>query len=165
MKNLISLLIILLPWTAKSQKSDMYKTPIQDYIQIQFTGLAQYSSMPILFVVKKNVDFETIENRLMELGAHSTPSLSKKDKELVWKGLFKTIITDERTFSDIAGFVDKNLSFFDSKKRSEFSIIVNGEGHSIILNSQKEFFNELVKYLIADGCDTVIVNQINSYNK
>jgi len=158
MKILVFLLTALMPIT------NINKPKVQDYIQIQYTGVEQYSSKQA-FIVKRSVDFQTIENRLDELGLHATPPLSRKNKELIWERMFNTFITDDRTFSKIIGFIDKNSMFFDGKERSKFSIIVNGSRHQIILNTQKEFFNKLSEYLTSKNCDKVVINLISSYEK
>ena len=160
MKKLFFLLILLIG----NVNSKANKYEMQDYIQFQFTGPEEYSSKQ-LFIVKRSVDFQTIENRLNELGLHSNHELTQKEKELFWERMFNTIITDERTFSKLTEFVNKRSIFFSFKKHSEINIITNGLRHPIIKDSQKQFFSELGKYLVSEDCDTVVINQIKAYNK
>lgn len=139
MKNLIILLISFLYIINNNKVEEHAK---QDYIQIQFTGIEQYSSKQY-FIVKKSVDFATIEERLKELKLQTTPPLTNNEKMRIWKLMFNTVITNNVTFLKIIEFVDKNKIFYDEKGTSHFSIIVNGKRYRIILKLQKEFFNKL----------------------
>ena len=159
MKNLI---IVLIPFLYAINNNKVEKNVKQDYIQIQFTGIEQYSSKQY-FIVKKKVDFATIEDRLTELKIQTTSQLMNKEKERIWKMMFNAVITDNDTFSKIVKFVDKNQIFYSEKGSSQFSIIINGIKHPIILKLQKEFFNRLAIYLTDGNCDKAVIKQINSY--
>lgn len=157
-----SMIVLLISFLYIIDSSNVEKYTKQDYIQIQFTGIEQYSSKQY-FIVKRNVDFSTIEERLKELKLQATPPLTNEEKERMWKLMFNTVITDDVTFSKIVDFVDKNQIFYSEKSQSHFSIIINGKRHPIILKVQKEFFNKLSIYLMEGNCDKAVIKQINSY--
>jgi hypothetical protein len=158
MKNLM----LLISFFCSISNNHIEEYAKQDYIQIQFTGIEQYSSKQY-FIVKKSVDFATIEERLKELKLQTTPPLTNDEKIRMWKLMFNTAITDNVTFLKIIEFVDKNQKFYSENGTSHYTIIVNGTRYRIILKLQKKFFNKLAIYLKNKNCDKAVVKQINSY--
>ena len=132
----------------------------QNYIQFQFTGPQQCGPKE-LFIVKKSVDFETMEKVLDEMITTSSRPLTKEDKEYMWKEMFNTVITDKRTFSKFIEFIDANPTFYTFKEQSQYAIIINGARHYIRMELQKEFFARLSKYLENEKCDKIIIKEVN----
>ncbi len=152
------LMIISLMWGTHT--ASVKKQSEQNYIQFQFTGPQQCGPKE-LFIVKRSVDFETIEKVLGEIITTSSRPLTKEDKEYMWKAMFNTVITNERTFSKFVQFMDANPTFYTSKEQSQYSIIINGARHRIRLELQKEFFADLSKYLENEKCDKMIIREVN----
>jgi hypothetical protein len=159
MKNLTVILSVLL----LSMNTDVNCCKTQDYIHIRFTGPQQLSANEII-IVKNEVDFETIENRLKFDGMQGAMTRKKAEDERVWNLFFNTVITDQRTFSEVKAVIDKNPVFFSDKDSSQFSIVVNGSVHLLTLNSQEDFFNKLYRHLKKEKCDSNVISAIVYYH-